>query len=157
MQNRGGKRGTVNTRHGSSFKVMNSNKKQHRLSAERQKEHLTTWAHIIFSCRFSSMTIMRCPPLTLYVANSTRSPSHIWPLFVQRGQHSAARSVTREISLRHGVTSELCDTFTCHFPCHVSANHSCNLINRAPHYRLKTEGEARRTSYGGSGSLLDWH
>lgn len=39
--------------------------KQHWLSAERQKEHLTTWVRIIFSCHFSSMTIKRCS-LQLY-------------------------------------------------------------------------------------------
>lgn len=35
--------------------------KQHWLSVERQKEHLTTWEPIIFSFCLSSMTIMRGP------------------------------------------------------------------------------------------------
>lgn len=50
--------------------------KQHWLSAERQKEHLTTWVHITFSCRLEAW-LSGDVPLTLYVAHSTQSQSHI--------------------------------------------------------------------------------
>lgn len=51
--------------------------KQHWLSAERQKEHLTTWVRIIFSCHISSMTIKRCSLQLLYVATSTQVSKRI--------------------------------------------------------------------------------
>lgn len=50
--------------------------KQHWLSAERQKEHLTTWVHIAFSCRLKAR-LSGDVPLKLYVAHSTRTLSHI--------------------------------------------------------------------------------
>lgn len=59
--------------------------KQHWLSAERQKEHLTTWVCIIFSCHFSSMTIKRCS-LQLYTwQRQPKSPSRMeHPVFSWR-------------------------------------------------------------------------
>lgn len=76
-------------------------------------------------------------PLTLYVANSTQSPSHIWLLSFSGD--CTARCHTCFYSERN-LTSELCDTFSCHFSCLVTTNQSCNLINWAPHYRLKNWG-----------------
>lgn len=64
------RQGTVNTRHGSSFKVMNSNESSAGRLLGDKKEHLTTWAHVISLRRLWSATVGEVLLPTSRVADS---------------------------------------------------------------------------------------
>lgn len=119
--------------------------KQHWLSAERQKEHLTTWVHITFSCRLEAQ-LSGDVPLTLYVAHSTQSQSHIQlPLFT--------RSLICHVCFyyKKNLSTLWCDLralWYFHMLLYLLGhhNHSCYFINRAPYFCLEIKGRSHRFS-----------
>lgn len=96
-------------------------------------------------------------PLTLYVANSTRSQSHTRLLFPSEGTALAPSILRafmgeREMPPRLGVTSQLRGTFTCHFlllgHCRAQLQSDQASSTLSPGNRGRSRGDLSRVAEG---------